>query len=48
MNRNSIILPLLLVNMSVLFIVSVIVFKETKIPKYTYEDDKKNNLLPEE
>jgi len=45
MKRNSIILPLLLVNISVLFIVSIIVFKETKIPKYTYEgeeDDKKN------
>jgi len=39
MKRNSIILPLLLVNISVLFIVSIIVFKETKIPKYTYEDE---------
>ena len=36
MKRNSIILPLLLVNISVLVIVSIIVFKETKILKYTY------------
>lgn len=33
---NNLLIPLIIVNISVLFLMGIIIFKENKIPKYIY------------
>ena len=33
---NNLLIPLIIVNISVLFLMGIIIFKEKKIPKYIY------------
>ena len=36
MAKDDLLIPLIIVNISVLFLVFIIIFKENKIPKFTY------------
>ena len=38
MVKKDLLIPLLILNISVLFLVFIIIFNETKIPKFTYGD----------
>ena len=35
--KNNLLIPLIITNLSVLFLVGIVIFKEKKVPKYIYK-----------